>query len=127
MYQCQFQILLVLLAFPRPTESDHFTRSRRSDDTTFTSLESLIQQQSTVIQSLQSQLTVTQNRLKEAEARIGSLESSDRDQSTQIAALKEKQVKSGTVFGFWFLKQSYIFVFATFNVVSTECMHLFSC
>ena len=80
-----------------------------------------------MIQSLQSQLTVTQNRLKEAEARIGSLESSDRDQSTQIAALKEKQVKSGTVFGFWFLKQSYIFVFATFNVVSTECMHLFSC
>ena len=100
MYQCQFQILLVLLAFPRPTESDHFIRSRRSDDTTFTSLESLIHQQSTAIQSLQSQLTVTQNRLKEAEARIGSLESSDRDQSTQIAALKEEQAKSGTVFVF---------------------------
>ena len=102
MHFCKLYIVFILLTFRGTSGTDPLLRTARSDDATFASLESIIQQQATAIQALQGQLIAAHNRLEEAESRIGALESSDHGQNTQIATLSDKQAKSGQFFLFVF-------------------------
>ena len=68
----------------RPGGFNHLDREvQRSDDVSMSALQTLLQQQASVVEALQSQLTV-------AESRLTSLEGSFRQQAGEMSTLKSR-------------------------------------